>query len=330
MKKLVSILVVVFAFLACTLHADAYGSWKKDGKGWWYDNGNGTYEKETFTLIDGKTYYFDENGYMGTGWHLRPHSDDLGYYYFRKSGELASCEWVEGNKWISYFGWLERSRWVDNYRYYVNDEGVWEPSKGTRKTAWKKDGKGWWFDLGDGTYANDGFYEIDRNLYYFDESGYMKTGWVKVSDWWYYFGSDGAMRHNTWVGGYYLLDTGRMAESTWIDRQSTYIDKNGHKAPGWQKDSKGWWFSLGADGYLSKWWYFIGGYTYLFDDDGYMVTGWDYRYGNWYYYNKDGSQKQNAWEGDYWLDENGHMATNSWVDGGKYYVGADGKWVPGA
>ncbi|WP_416351427.1 hypothetical protein [Streptococcus anginosus] len=30
----------------------------------------------------------------------------------------------------------------------------------------------------------------------------------------------------------------------------------------------------------------------------------------------------------YWVGQDGKMARNSWVDNGRYYVGADGKWVP--
>ena len=35
------------------------------------------------------------------------------------------------------------------------------------------------------------------------------------------------------------------------------------------------------------------------------------------------------WVGDYWLTSSGAMATDAWVDGGRYYVGASGAWVPG-
>ena len=41
-----------------------------------------------------------------------------------------------------------------------------------------------------------------------------------------------------------------------------------------------------------------------------MVTGWLKDGGNWYY-----------------LELNGKMAANKWVDGGRYYVDVDGRWV---
>lgn len=59
-----------------------------------------------------------------------------------------------------------------------------------------------------------------------------------------------------------------------------------------------------------------------------MVTGWYYARGDWYYANGSGVMQSNRWVGNYWLTDSGAMATDSWVDGGRYYVGADGVWVP--
>ena len=42
--------------------------WKKDGKGWWYKNPDGSYPKNTWQKISGKWYHFDSKGYMQTGW----------------------------------------------------------------------------------------------------------------------------------------------------------------------------------------------------------------------------------------------------------------------
>ncbi|WP_035500203.1 CHAP domain-containing protein, partial [Gemella cuniculi] len=36
---------------------------------------------------------------------------------------------------------------------------------------------------------------------------------------------------------------------------------------------------------------------------------------------------KNAWAGNYWLGADGKMATNSWIDNSKYYVGSDGSWI---
>ena len=57
-----------------------------------------------------------------------------------------------------------------------------------------------------------------------------------------------------------------------------------------------------------------------------VKNGWVKEGYTWYYY-KNGSVVRNAWEGNYWLGADGRMATNSWVDNNRYYVGADGAWI---
>ena len=59
-------------------------------------------------------------------------------------------------------------------------------------------------------------------------------------------------------------------------------------------------------------------------------VGWSQNGNIWYYYNAQGQQVKNAWVGSYWLDSEGKMVTDSWVDGGKYYVGSQGWWVKDA
>lgn len=63
--------------------------WVENDKGWWYDNGDGTYPASTWMEIDGKHYYFDKNGYMVTGWlshngkryYLQPKTSKTGNSY---------------------------------------------------------------------------------------------------------------------------------------------------------------------------------------------------------------------------------------------------------
>ncbi len=41
------------------------GTWRQDASGWWYQNDDGTWPANGwFTDIDGKSYYFNESGYM--------------------------------------------------------------------------------------------------------------------------------------------------------------------------------------------------------------------------------------------------------------------------
>jgi len=40
------------------------GQWQQAGIGWWYQNDDGSYPSNQWMEIDGKYYYFNENGYM--------------------------------------------------------------------------------------------------------------------------------------------------------------------------------------------------------------------------------------------------------------------------
>lgn len=40
------------------------GEWQQDTAGWWYSEDDGTYPVNQWKEIDGKHYYFNENGYM--------------------------------------------------------------------------------------------------------------------------------------------------------------------------------------------------------------------------------------------------------------------------
>lgn len=59
------------------------GGWKKDSKGWWYQYSDGTYPKNQWVTINNKTYHFDAQGYMQTGWIKL---DGIWYFLSTKSG----------------------------------------------------------------------------------------------------------------------------------------------------------------------------------------------------------------------------------------------------
>lgn len=44
------------------------GEWKMDQTGWWYQNADGTHPMNQWLEINGKWYFFNEQGYMATGW----------------------------------------------------------------------------------------------------------------------------------------------------------------------------------------------------------------------------------------------------------------------
>ena len=98
--------VAVSAFLAVPVMA-ADAQWKRNDKGWWYEEANGAYPTNQWKLINNKWYYFDNIGYMlENRW--------VGNYYVGADGAmLVSTSTPDG--------------------YYVDATGKWV--EGIRKTA---------------------------------------------------------------------------------------------------------------------------------------------------------------------------------------------------
>ncbi len=63
MKKTIK-LVVTAATVASLSFASYAGQWIQDAVGWWYQYDGGGYPISKWEVIDGKYYYFGENGYM--------------------------------------------------------------------------------------------------------------------------------------------------------------------------------------------------------------------------------------------------------------------------
>ena len=135
-----------------------------------------------------------------------------------------------------------------------------------------------------------------------------KVGWTQVGNTWYYYNAQGNQVKNTWVGSYWLGSDGKMVTSGWVDGGKYYVGKQGW----WVKDAKKTAKTTKSTTTTAK------------------KSGWSKVGNTWYYYDAKGSQVKNAWIGSYWLGSDGKMATNSWVDGGKYFVGNQGWWVKDA
>ena len=135
-----------------------------------------------------------------------------------------------------------------------------------------------------------------------------KVGWTQVGNTWYYYNAQGNQVKNTWVGSYWLGSDGKMVTSGWVDGGKYYVGKQGW----WVKDAKKTAETTKSTTTTAK------------------KSGWSKVGNTWYYYDAKGSQVKNAWVGSYWLGSDGKMATNSWVDGGKYFVGNQGWWVKDA
>ena len=80
--------------------------WKRNDKGWWYVNADGSYPTNKWQKINDVWYYFDENGYMLANKWVK-HTDGK-WYYLGESGAMATDHFIKGVN-----GW-----------YYVDKNGV--------------------------------------------------------------------------------------------------------------------------------------------------------------------------------------------------------------
>ena len=158
---------------SATIHVNApapapkAGTWKRDGRGWWYRYEDGTYPADTTLTIDGATYRFDARGYMRTGWVKEQGS----WYYHNASGAQASGWVLDGISWyyldpatgVMATGWVKDG---DTW-YYLN------PATGKMMTGWLKDGGAWYYlKAGSGAMAT-GRLRIFWRWYTFSETGQL-------------------------------------------------------------------------------------------------------------------------------------------------------------
>ena len=329
--------------------AQAAQGWVKNGNSWSFYNQNGTLVRNawagnywlgadgkmaTNAWVDNGRYYVGANGAWVKGAQNQASANTAkqgwvqsgnAWYYYNK-GSLVVNKWV-GNYWLGADGRMVTNAWVDNNRYYVGANGAWvkdakHPEE--KKQGWVKEANVWFYYNTDGTLARNkwaGNYWlgadgrmatnswVDNNRYYVGTDGAWvkdakrpeekKTGWVKEANVWFYYNTDGTLARNKWAGNYWLGADGRMATNSWVDNNRYYVGSDG----AWVKDAK---------------------------HSEEKKQGWVKESNAWYYYNTDGTLVRNKWAGNYWLGSDGRMATNSWVDNGRYYVGANGAWVKDA
>ena len=336
--------------------------WVKEGNTWYYfENGtvarnkwiSSTYwvgadgKMATSAWVDNGRYYVGTNGAWvkdakkpeaekpvekKQGWT----KEGTAWYYYHQ-GQIVKNAWV-GSYWLGSDGKMATSAWVDNGRYYVGPNGVWDknakkpeaPKPVEKKQGWKKEDNAWYYyDNGevtrnkwigstywvgaDGKMATSAW--VDNGRYYVGPNGVLdknakkpeeskpaekKQGWKKEDNAWHYY-DNGEVARNKWIGDtYWVGKDGKMVTDNWVDNDRFYVDKSGKKDPSIKK-------------------------KVIINDE----LGWQKRNGgNWYYYEKDGSLARNKWIGNYWLGADGKMAKSAWVDNGRYYVDSSGKWVP--
>lgn len=161
--------------------------WKKSSGRYWYAYKEGGYAKNEFVAINGNQYAFDGKGWMMTGWI----NSGGNWYYANKRGQgvegaMVSNGWKKvGGKWYYFYEDGKMAADTTIGTWYVNKSGAWSVDR------WVKSRGRYWYALKEGGYPKDEIRLINGNGYYFDRSGWMKTGWLYSSDGWRYFNKKG-------------------------------------------------------------------------------------------------------------------------------------------
>lgn len=163
-------------------------SWLSYNYVWYFFDENGNMIKNTFAKIGSKTYYFDPEGHMVTG--FREINGSL--YYFNDSGHRASGEFqVNGSTYYAstVSGILVRNGWAAEKQF--GPDGKWTGIH----SGWNLVGGNWYFYSTTGT-KSVGFQLIGTKTYYFDGNGVMLSGLQTINGSTYYFNSSGHMTIN--------------------------------------------------------------------------------------------------------------------------------------
>lgn len=184
------------------------------------------------------------------------------------------------------------------------EEGTWQG-----KTYLKADGKPatkqWLFD------------QTHQNWFYLKDNGQRaENGWLTVGGKDYYFNEAGKLATKTWVGQYYVTESGAKAKEQWIFNQ--------------EKES---WYYLKSDGQKAqKEWIQQGQEKYYLKEDGKMAKDeWITQGENQYYINSQGKMLKNAWLGKSYISENGNKVKQAWIYDDNYsswfYLQQDGTYA---
>ena len=219
------------------------------------------------------------------------------------------------------------------------EEGTWQG-----KTYLKSDGKPatkqWLFD------------QTHQNWFYLTADGNRaENGWLTVGGKDYYFNEAGKLATKTWVGQYYVTESGAKAKEQWVFNQEQeswyYLKSDGQKAQNeWIQQGQEKYY-LKEDGKMAKdEWITQGENQYYINSQGKMLKNawlgknyisekghkvkqawiYDYNYSSWFYLQQDGTYAENGWltiDGkDYHFKSGGYLSTERWID--RFYVAKSG------
>ncbi len=340
-KTVISLLlafVMVFTLLPIIALAedmtDPTGDWQTDESGrvsYYVDNAP---LKNGWREIDGKLYYFTEDGYLFSQTGKQLVGED--YYYF-ETGEDGKTYAVTGIKTAesgetNYFApEMKYSTWDAKKQYYFDNTG-------NRFKGLKEDG-GYYYYLQPKKLTKD-WKTVDDKLYYFTADGRMfdKTGKQKIGKNYYYFekASDGKTYAVTGIktaeSGETNYFTPSMQCSTWDANKQYYFDSTGNRVKGLKKIGDYYYYLQPKK--LTAAWKTVNDHKYHFKNNGQNSKGM-VKVDDYYYYfapyAKTGVQKINGVL--YYFKTNGKRTTaTGWFkdgDGNYRYGLGNGKIASG-
>ena len=283
---------------------DTKDGWKKsaDGELGYVENGKVV---TGFKMIDGKGYYFWNNGYLAKG--VTNYKGKA--YVIDENGNLVDYQ----------EGWNT----LGNESFYIKN--------GVALMDTFVDGN---FIGGNGLTYTGIYYGSNSNNVALVHGKLAKNQWIESNNSKCYVDEKGHMLRNQWIDNHYVDRYGYMVKDTWIGDR--YVDANGEYKPNgstsqetkaeWKQTNGKWWYQHKDGTYTKNDFETISGQTYYFDGNGYMVTGWKEINNKLYFFNASGVMAKNVWQGAYYLGSDGVMLTNAFTPDG-YYVGSDGVYV---
>jgi glucan-binding YG repeat protein len=267
------------------------------GEHWYYFGSKGKKVTDDSKKINGKTYYFDEDGKMLYGWH----EDEDGNVYYLGSEDEG---WRAESQWL----WLEKP----GVNYDDDDDDTEDILDCTDDDDC--DDEGWyWFQASGKMYNGSSKKKINGYYFLFNEHGQMLYEWINgtavsvgsnaqldgiatagsasISQMLYYQtnGTDptDGSRYTGWVEidgsedvgtddetDWYYFDKGEAKHADLSASDNTGLtDDDGNQVYMMREKINGKYFAFNQNGQMQTGLQYIGGNMYYFDDDGYQQTG---------------------------------------------------------
>ena len=265
-------------------------AWVKLPGGYRYRLSNGSYAKDRFIDIDGKTYYIDPSGYLylGTNWQKIGGS----YYYFKSGVRATGLQYISGSYYFFnadgtiYAGWM---KYGGAMYFYDNDARV---SKYGKLVTGLKEFTTGLYDCHNGTSID--LLITEGGWYYFDTStAKMYTGILKYDGSYYLYKENGVL-YAGWLdydGARYYYDTTtyKLAVGWKQIEGGTYIVLSGSTVSKLTLDTGWYYFRPSTAQMATGWLYYNGKYYYLDDTTGRMYADGTYSFdGKAYTFNENG------------------------------------------